>query len=273
MSKFISGSRAKNAMPDKEIVDLIRERIRSTEPDYMLLWFDLAIATGYRVADVCGLRFSEINYRKGSVSIFQSKEFNIARSRVVRKVLSEIKQERMNAASKSGDYKTYHDLSLMKCEEFSGEEADKKILHNLQRLSHSESERLLPIEILDRIVTLRQVNQLDDYIFSRALLGSNRAKNKSGHITRQSIWRRMRAVLDWFAEEHDPGLRLSAISARKTTIYETLKIDPVKTLEIYGIKSRDYALEIINLPSGSLACTSDSPVHHIAQLVRQGASE
>lgn len=273
MSKFISGSRAKNAIPDKTVVDLIRERIRTTEPDYMLLWFDISIATGYRVADVCGLKFSEVNYRKGSISILQGKEFNIARTMTARRVLSEIKQEKMSAASNARDYKAYHDLSMMTCEQFAGVEASKRIDLCLAKLVHSESERLLPLDILDRIVALRRINQNDDFIFSRSLLNSNRAKNKQGHITRQSIWRRMRTVSDWYAEAYDPSLKLSAISARKATIFEVLKIDPVKAMADYGIKSMDDAFEIINLPSVSQTCTGATPIHHIATLICEGVSQ
>lgn len=47
------GSRTMTPVYDRDEQRKLRERIQQTQPDWVLLWWDIATVTGWRTSDVC----------------------------------------------------------------------------------------------------------------------------------------------------------------------------------------------------------------------------
>ena len=63
----------------------LRERIQQTQPDWVLLWWDIATVTGWRTSDVCNFRYSCINWETGIATIIVAKQTKAAEARATRK--------------------------------------------------------------------------------------------------------------------------------------------------------------------------------------------
>ena len=81
----------------------------------------------------------------------------------------------------------------------------------------------LPKSVLEELAVLKEKNIFDNYVFSRRMMKSNRAKSQEGCITRQAVWSALKTVFNWFAQEVNSQVKLSVYSSRKTFAYRMLK--------------------------------------------------
>ncbi|EPY9681305.1 tyrosine-type recombinase/integrase, partial [Klebsiella pneumoniae] len=79
------GSRTMTPVYDRDEQRKLRERIQQTQPDWVLLWWDIATVTGWRTSDVCNLRYSCINWETGTATIVVAKQTKAAEARASRK--------------------------------------------------------------------------------------------------------------------------------------------------------------------------------------------
>lgn len=67
------GSRTKSPIYERGEQIKLRERIQQTQPEWVLLWWDISVVTGWRTADVCNLRYSSIDWEAGKATITVAK--------------------------------------------------------------------------------------------------------------------------------------------------------------------------------------------------------
>ncbi|STL12979.1 Uncharacterised protein [Escherichia coli] len=64
------GTRTMTPVYEREEQRKLRERIQQTQPDWVLLWWDIATVTGWRTSDVCNFRYSCINWETVNATMF-----------------------------------------------------------------------------------------------------------------------------------------------------------------------------------------------------------
>lgn len=95
----------------------LRERIQQTQPDWVLLWWDIATVTGWRTSDVCNFRYSCINWETGIATIIVAKQTKAAEARASRKGIEIVRQQRKDAARLAGDHIGYMHWDSVSCDE------------------------------------------------------------------------------------------------------------------------------------------------------------
>lgn len=62
------GTRTMTPVYEREEQRKLRERIQQTQPDWVLLWWDIATVTGWRTSDVCNFRYRKERRARGMVT-------------------------------------------------------------------------------------------------------------------------------------------------------------------------------------------------------------
>lgn len=201
----------------------IQARIDSELGSTYSLWWRLAIATGYRTTDVCEIKFSDIDFSTGTVAITINKQTRAATARAANRVLKEWHFKLKQKAHQAGDHKLYLDIDISgykQIEQFLTDEDMRQLEVDLTEAVNNapvkRDSKKLPKKLLDEIKKRQEMNIWDDYVFSRHLAGSNRARNCDGNITRQAVWKALKPIFDWFASKVNGEIKLSAYSSRKT---------------------------------------------------------
>ena len=220
----------KQPIYDRIEQDKVMGRIEKTlDPMFALFW-RVSIATGWRTSDVCELRFSDIDFNTGKATIVVNKQTKAAEARAYNKCLK-LAQERMKkAAAMAGDLHqymiidqtSYKDImEVMTPDQVTTLESE--LLKAVSTAPQKIDTKKLPVKVLDEIKARQEANIFDDYVFSRRLMRSHRAKNESGHCSRQGVWKALKTVFVWFSAEVNGALKLSAYSSRKTFAYNMMK--------------------------------------------------
>lgn len=92
------GTRTMTPVYEREEQRKLRERIQQTQPDWVLLWWDIATVTGWRTSDVCNFRYSCINWETGIATIIVAKQTKAAEARATLKGIEIVRQQRKDAA-------------------------------------------------------------------------------------------------------------------------------------------------------------------------------
>lgn len=225
-----TGTNSKSPVYDRIEQQKVLSRIESElDPMYSLFW-RISVATGWRTSDVIELEFNNINFDTGIASIVINKQTRAAEARAFNKVLENWKQQLKKEAALQGDANRHMVVdmcevgniqTLMTVEQIGKLEIDLQLAVNNAPVKRDSKK--LPKVVLDIIKDRMDKNHHDNFIFSRSLSSSNRAVNEEGHITRQAVWKGLKAVFVWFKAEVNGALKLSAYSTRKTFAYRMLK--------------------------------------------------
>lgn len=208
----------------------IESRIKAVLDESYWLWYRVSVDTGWRTTDCCELKFSDINFETGEVCITVNKQTRSATARAANATMKKWHTTLMNRAFMSGDatlYMKINEAGYKGIEQFLTEddigkfEAD--VINAVNNADVKRDKRKLSKVALDAIKERMERNIWDDYVFSRHLLKSNRAKNVDGCLTRQSIWKAMKSVFTWFVGKIVGTDKLSAYSTRKTYAYNLLQ--------------------------------------------------
>ncbi|EFL9897495.1 integrase, partial [Escherichia coli] len=120
------GSRTMTPVYDRDEQRKLRERIQQTQPDWVLLWWDIATVTGWRTSDVCNLRYSCVNWETGQATIIVAKQTKAAEARATRKGIEIVRQQRKDAARLAADHIAYMKWDSIGCDELAADMNDEE---------------------------------------------------------------------------------------------------------------------------------------------------
>ncbi|KAB0545392.1 tyrosine-type recombinase/integrase [Pantoea stewartii] len=220
------GSRTMQPVYDRDEQRKLRERIQQTQPDWVLLWWDISVVTGWRTSDVCNLRYSCINWETGQCTIVVAKQTKAAEARATRKGIEIVRRQRKDAARIAGDHIAYMQWDSASCDALAADmtEAEQAIVFDLvSRAEVKHDTKQLPPGVINRLRDRLERNLIDDdLVFSRSQIESNRCSTLNGSVTRQTIWKKLHGVVQWFTRVINTKLRLSAYSTRKIAAFNVM---------------------------------------------------
>ncbi|HHP5654569.1 tyrosine-type recombinase/integrase [Klebsiella quasipneumoniae subsp. similipneumoniae] len=220
------GSRTMTPVYDRDEQRKLRERIQQTQPDWVLLWWDIATVTGWRTSDVCNLRYSCINWETGTATIVVAKQTKAAEARATRKGIEIVRQQRKDAARLAADHIAYMKWDSITCDALAADMSDEEqaiVFGLVAKADVKHDTKQLPPGIIKRLRERQDRNLVeDDLVFSRSQIESNRCQSLEGSVTRQTIWRKLHNVMEWFTRFINAKLRLSAYSSRKIAAFNLM---------------------------------------------------
>lgn len=185
-----------NPIANKQHLVLAENHIRSNfDAAYLLIW-RVGIETGYRITDITEMKYSNIDFNKGTVTIAENKGTKASKARARLKVLAQVKNELIAANS--------HDSQAM-MKVFITPVKDiyplvTEVMRPLVDLRIETAMSAAPVKTRTAKLSNRTIEMIkarqerfgaicDGDIFSKRTLKSNRAKNIEGVITRQACWK------------------------------------------------------------------------------------
>ena len=203
------GTRTMTPVYEREEQRKLRERIQQTQPDWVLLWWDIATVTGWRTSDVCNFRYSCINWETGVATIIVAKQTKAAEARATRKGIEIV-----------GDHIAYMQWDSVSCDQLAAgmtEEEQAIVFELVAKAEVKHDTKQLPPGIIKRLRERMERNLIgDDLVFSRSQIESNRC------VSRQTIWKKLHNVMVWFTRVVNTRLRLSAYSSRKIAAFNLM---------------------------------------------------
>ena len=265
-SKILAGFRAaapiQNATPTRTNAKLpiaecdtkaVRAKIRKDCPDWMALFHELSLVTGWRTNDVCALTFDSIDFGTGRAEIIVQKQSKAAQSRAFSKFIETQRTARKAAAMTAGNFQEYMRLDAATRDDLAAELTQEQIEQAaaaVQAAKLKTDSKTLPDHLIAKLRNLRERNHFDVFIFSRRLCASNRARGQEGHITRQSVWRWYSAVFEALKDTIQNASRLSSYSTRKTFACAILRAaggDVATVMAMFGHSSIQMSLRYLGL--------------------------
>lgn len=220
------GSRTMTPVYDRDEQRKLRERIQQTQPEWLLLWWDISVCTGWRTSDVCNFRYSCINWETGQATIVVAKQTKSAEARATRKGIEIVRQQRKDAARMAGDHIAYMQWDSISCDELASTMTDGEqaiVFELVSKADVKHDTKQLPPNIIKRLRGRMAVNFADDdLVFSRSQIESNRCLRLEGSVSRQTIWKKLHSVMLWFTGFINAKLRLSAYSSRKIAAFNLM---------------------------------------------------
>lgn len=220
------GSRTMTPVYEREEQRKLRERIQQTQPEWVLLWWDIATVTGWRTSDVCNFRYSCINWETGTATIIVAKQTKAAEARATRKGIEIVRQQRKDSARLASDHIAYMKWDSVSCDELAAGMTDEEqaiVFELVAKAEVKHDTKQLPPGIIKRLRERLERNLIgDDLVFSRSQIESNRCQSLAGSVTRQTIWKKLHGVMTWFTHFVNTKLRLSAYSSRKIAAFNLM---------------------------------------------------
>ncbi|MCF6560951.1 tyrosine-type recombinase/integrase [Escherichia coli] len=211
--------------PVKEAADrgAIDGYIKNNLPAWVHLFWQIGVSTGYRTSDICRMRYSDINFETGVVTICEAKQTKAAQTRAMTKAIEAHRKLSLSVAESRDEM-----LRLMAAspsEYLESLNASEKALLTARMIEARDeavkkkakiTSRLLPAALIAEIKErMESLNTCDDFIFSRSHLRSNRVQNQDGCVSRQTVWSYFKAVGEWFNDHKEAAVKFSAYSLRK----------------------------------------------------------
>lgn len=249
-----SPARTNSKLPIAECdTKAVRAKIRKDCPDWMALFHELSLVTGWRTNDVCALTFDSIDFGTGRAEIIVQKQSKAAQSRAFSKFIETQRTARKAAAMTAGNFQEYMRLDAATRDDLAAELTQEQIEQAaaaVQAAKLKTDSKTLPDHLIAKLRNLRERNHFDVFIFSRRLCASNRARGQEGHITRQSVWKWYSAVFEALKDTIQNASRLSSYSTRKTFACAILKAaggDVATVMAMFGHSSIQMSLRYLGL--------------------------
>ncbi|MFN1149401.1 integrase [Serratia liquefaciens] len=221
------GTRTMQPVYEREEQQKLRSRIQKTQPEWVLLWWDISVCTAWRTSDVCNLRYSNINFETGKATIVVAKQTKAAEARATRKGIEIVRKQRKDTARLAGDHLAYMQWDSISCDELAAlmtEEEQAIVFDLVSRADVKHDTKQLPPGIIKRLRERLERNFIeDDLVFSRSQIESNRCASLNGAVTRQTIWKKLHGIFEWFTRVVNIKLRLSAYSTRKIAAFNMMR--------------------------------------------------
>ena len=222
---------------------------------YSLIW-QIGIDSGYRITDITEIKYSDINYKTGIVTLAENKGTKANKARARLRVLEDVKNELIALYSgepakmmsvfvtKAKDvYKLVPDAMLAL--------VDIRINQAIEKAPAKYRTAKLSKSTLTRIKARQDKYSLIDegYLFARATLASNRARNAGGVISRQACYKvfsQLTAYMETLGESVKVGCHsLRKIFARH--LYESSDNNIAMLMRLLGHSSVEMSLRYIGI--------------------------
>ncbi|MGL5291406.1 MAG: tyrosine-type recombinase/integrase [Vibrionaceae bacterium] len=209
----------------------LRAHIASSAAPWLLAFYDLSLATGWRTNDVCSMRFSDIDFKEGTAGIIVAKQTKQAQARALTKSIEAVRTAQKAAAVAAGDAVAYMLLDNATHDQIvAGMTAEQKeqAFAAVSKAKVKTDNKALPSHLLQLLAAMQQERgaQANDYIFSRALSCSRNGTDKTdGHLSRVTIYTHMKKAIAAVAEKLETAAKkLSAYSLRKSFAINLLAV-------------------------------------------------
>lgn len=211
-----TNTKAPIGMDDHEA---IRAYLAKSQPEWLAVWYEISIATGWRTGDVINLSYDCIQWDAGLVSITIAKQSKAYAARAFAKGLKEIRATRQAEAMATGDGAAFMKWAQADADELAQSATPSELVRWQTQVASAKRKtdtKPLSPELMARLKAMREANFMDDYVFSRYQTSSNSSRMVSGApISRQTVWCRMKAVFAALADVIENARELSAYSTRK----------------------------------------------------------
>ncbi|EPY9681390.1 tyrosine-type recombinase/integrase, partial [Klebsiella pneumoniae] len=133
---------------------------------------------------------------------------------------------RKDAARLAADHIAYMKWDSITCDALAADMSDEEqaiVFGLVAKADVKHDTKQLPPGIIKRLRERQDRNLVeDDLVFSRSQIESNRCQSLEGSVTRQTIWRKLHNVMEWFTRFINAKLRLSAYSSRKIAAFNLM---------------------------------------------------
>lgn len=190
------------------------------DPAYSLIW-QIGVETGYRITDITELKYSDIDHDNCTIKVAENKGTRSNQARARLKVLEQVKNELI--AKYSNDNQKMMQVYITKPKDvYSLVQDDLRPLVDA-RIATAVSKAPVKYRIakLSKLTLVKikarghKYSFIDDgFLFARSTMASNRAKNCTGVITRQSCYR-VFSQLTGFMAALGQKVRIACHSLRK----------------------------------------------------------
>lgn len=162
---------------------------------YHLIW-SIGIETGYRITDITEIKYSDIDYDKSTIKIAENKGSKANKARARLKVLEQVKNELI--AMYCTDNQKMMNVFVTKAKdiyELVPVELKTVIDSRIDKAMSTAKLKYRSAKLSDKTICLLKARELKyktvcgNNVFDRATLSSNRARNCTGVISRQSCYR------------------------------------------------------------------------------------
>lgn len=185
-----------NPITNKQHLIIAEQHIKANyDAAYHLIW-RIGTETGFRITDITEIRYRDIDFDKGLISIAENKGTKARKARARLKVLEQVKNEliAMNSNDPSAMMKVFitpvKDIyplipeSMLPMVDMRIEDAQSKAPEKRRTAKVSKHTLATLKARMERYKAIDEGN-----VFSRRTLKSNRARNTEGVITRQACWK------------------------------------------------------------------------------------
>lgn len=242
---------------NKQHLLLAEQHIKANHDEaYWLLW-RIGCETGFRVTDITEIRYSEINWQTGVISIAENKGTKARKARARLKVLEMVKNELIGSSVSDP-------AAMMRI--FITPPKDIMPLIPADMLANvekriAEAQAAAPEKRREAKVSKRTLEALrkryerygaisDDQVFARsAMRHSNRARNVDGVLSRQAVWSVLSKLTDMLGRLGE-SVRVGCHSMRKTFarhLYEATGRDIALLMRTIGHSSPAMSLRYIGI--------------------------
>lgn len=197
---------------------------------WVALFHDIAVATGWRTGDICGLRFDEIDFDEGRASITVDKQTKAARTRAfLRGVKTAISARLLDASDQE-----FRRLTLVKPADFVPEltPGERAACEEMASKAKAKTDsKLLPPDVIDRIRALREQDTGNEWVFARQFTDGRNSKGMDGHVTRQAAWKAFKKL--------GAALKEAGVRVKKFSVYSTRKIAAYMIMTMANAAGKD----------------------------------
>ena len=184
-----------NPIANKQHLLIAEQHIKANfDAAYHLIW-KVGTETGFRITDITEMKYSNIDFEKGTITIAENKGTKSRKARARLKVLEQVKNELIAANSSSPEKMMQVFITPVKdIYPLVGDLMRPMVDKRIQDAMQSAPEKTRTAKLSKRTLNMikrrsEKFRAIDEgFIFSRRTLKSNRAKNTEGVISRQSCW-------------------------------------------------------------------------------------
>lgn len=192
---------------------------------WVALFHDISMGTGWRTGDVCALRFDDIDFDTGFVTISVAKQTKAAKTKAFMNVVRQAIENRRALADDNAEFRR---LTLIKPVDFIPELTAEELKAAEKARANAkgkESVVALRPDIVERIKALQERDSANQWVFAKQFTESrNSGSLADGHISRQSVWKRFRQIGAKLKEAGVKIPRFSAYSLRKAFAYAIKRV-------------------------------------------------